>query len=38
MKALQPATEGLYNALTPDQRERADVVLLLLGSSGGVEP
>ncbi|HSA67062.1 MAG TPA: Cache 3/Cache 2 fusion domain-containing protein [Methyloceanibacter sp.] len=37
MKALQPATEGLYNALTPDQRERADVVLLLLGSSGGVE-
>ena len=37
MKALQPATEALYNALTPDQRERADVVLLLLGSSGGVE-
>ena len=37
MKALQPATEALYKALTPEQRERADVVLLLLGSSGGVE-
>jgi hypothetical protein len=37
MKALQPATEALYQALTPEQRERADAVLLLLGSSGGVE-
>ena len=37
MKALQPATEALYKALTPDQRERADTVLLLLGSSGGVQ-
>jgi hypothetical protein len=36
-KALQPATETLYNALTPEQRERADAVLLLLGSSGGIE-
>ena len=35
-KALLPATEALYNVLTPDQRERADVVLLLLGSSAGV--
>jgi len=37
MKALQPATEALYKALTPSQRERADTVILLLGSSGGVE-
>ena len=37
MKALQPATETLYKALTPEQRERADAVLLLLGSSGGVK-
>ena len=37
MKALQPATEALYKALTPDQRERADTVILLLGSTGGVE-
>ena len=36
-KALQPVTEALYQTLTPDQRERADVVLLLLGSSGGME-
>jgi hypothetical protein len=36
-KALQPVTEALYKALTPEQRERADVVLLLLGSSGGME-
>src|SRR5262245_12496803 len=35
-KALLPATEAVYNVLTPDQRERADVVLLLLGSSAGV--
>ncbi|MGA7544949.1 MAG: cache domain-containing protein, partial [Methyloceanibacter sp.] len=35
MKALQPATEALYKALTPDQRERADVVLSLLGGTGG---
>ena len=37
LKALQPVTEALYNALTPEQRERADTVILLLGSSGGVE-
>ena len=36
-KALQPVTETLYKSLTPEQRERADVVLLLLSSSGGVE-
>jgi hypothetical protein len=35
MKALQPPTEALYKALTPDQQERAAVVLLLLGSTGG---
>ena len=35
-KALVPAAEALYNVLTPDQRERADVVLLLLGSSAGI--
>src|SRR5262245_40882566 len=35
MKALQPPTEALYKALTPDQQERADVVLLLLGRTGG---
>ena len=34
-KALQPATEALYKALTPEQRERADAVLLLLGSTSG---
>ncbi|WP_372929742.1 Cache 3/Cache 2 fusion domain-containing protein [Methyloceanibacter sp.] len=34
-KALQPATEALYKALTPGQRQRADVVLLLLGKTGG---
>ena len=34
-KALQPATEALYKALTPEQRERADVVLLLGTTSGG---
>ena len=34
-KALQPATEALYKALTPEQRERADVVLLLGSTSGG---
>jgi hypothetical protein len=35
-KALEPVTIALYKALTPDQRERADVLLLLLGSSGGI--
>src|SRR5262245_34205651 len=35
MKALQPPTEALYNALTPDQQDRADIVLLLLGRTGG---
>ena len=34
-KALQPATEALYKALTPEQRDRADAVLLLLGSTSG---
>jgi hypothetical protein len=34
-KALLPATEALYKALTPDQQERADAVLLLLGSTSG---
>jgi len=34
-KALQPVTEALYKALTPEQRERADVVLLLLSETGG---
>ena len=36
-KALQPVTEALYKALTSEQQQRADAVLLLLGSSGGVE-
>jgi hypothetical protein len=36
-KALQPATEALFKALTPEQRERAEVLLQLYGSSGGVE-
>ena len=36
-KALQPVTEDLYQSLTPEQKERADAVLLLLGSSIGVE-
>ena len=35
MKALQPVTEALYKALTPEQQQRADAVLLLLGSTGG---
>jgi hypothetical protein len=35
MKALQPVTEALYEALTPEQQERAGAVLLLLGSTGG---
>jgi Cache 3/Cache 2 fusion domain/LTXXQ motif family protein len=34
-KALQPATEALYKALTADQQDKANVVLLLLGSTGG---
>lgn len=34
-KALQPVTEALYKALTPEQRERADAVILLLGNTGG---
>jgi sensor histidine kinase regulating citrate/malate metabolism len=34
-KALQPATEALYKALSPEQRGRADIVLLLLGKTGG---
>jgi len=37
-KALQPVTEDLYKALGPDQKQRADVVFLLLGKTGtGVE-
>ena len=35
-KALEPVTTALYEALTPEQRERADVLFLLLGSSGGI--
>jgi cache 3/cache 2 fusion protein/LTXXQ motif family protein len=35
-KALEPVTEALYNVLTPEQRQRADVLFLLLGSSGGL--
>jgi sensor histidine kinase regulating citrate/malate metabolism len=35
-KALEPVTTALYKALTPEQRERADVLFLLLGSSGGI--
>ena len=34
-KALLPATEALYKALTPEQQERADVILLLLGTTSG---
>ena len=34
-KALLPATEALYKALTPEQQERADAVLLLLGTTSG---
>ncbi len=34
-KALQPVTEALFKVLRPEQRQRADVVLLLLGKSGG---
>jgi hypothetical protein len=34
-KALQPVTEALYKALTLEQRERADAVILLLGNTGG---
>ena len=36
-KALLPATEALYKALTPEQRERADAVLLLRGSTSGAD-
>jgi len=32
-KALQPVTEALYKALTPEQRERADAVFLLLSGT-----
>lgn len=34
LKALQPATEALYKALTPEQQKKAD--MLLLGVSGGM--
>jgi hypothetical protein len=34
-KALLPATEALYKALTPEQQERADAILLLLGTTSG---
>jgi hypothetical protein len=38
MKSLpNRGRKPLYKALTPEQQERADAVLLLLGSSGGVE-
>lgn len=33
LKALQPATEALYKALTPDQQKKAD---RLLGMGGGM--
>jgi len=33
LKALQPATEALYKALTPEQQKKADA---LLGVSGGM--
>jgi LTXXQ motif family protein len=33
LKALQPATEALYKALTPDQQKKADQ---LLGMGGGM--
>ena len=33
MKALQPATEALYKALTPEQQKKADS---LLGMGGGM--
>lgn len=37
-KALEPVTEDLYKALTPEQKQRADVVFLLLGKTGtGIE-
>jgi hypothetical protein len=32
---LQPATDALYKALMAEQQERADAVLLLLGSTSG---
>jgi hypothetical protein len=32
-KALQPVTEALYKALTPEQRERADALFLLLSGT-----
>jgi hypothetical protein len=34
-KALEPVTESLYKSLSPEQKQRADVVFLLLGKSGG---
>jgi hypothetical protein len=34
-KALLPATEALYKALTPEQQDRADAILLLLGTTSG---
>jgi len=33
LKALQPATEALYKALTPEQQKKADT---LLGMGGGM--
>jgi hypothetical protein len=33
LKALQPATEVLYKALTPEQQRKADT---LLGMGGGM--
>jgi hypothetical protein len=34
LKALQPATEALYKALTPEQQKQAD---MLLGMGGGMK-
>jgi len=34
LKALQPATEALYKALTPEQQKQADT---LLGMGGGMK-
>jgi hypothetical protein len=34
-KALEPVTEDLYKSLSPEQKQRADVVFLLLGKTGG---
>jgi Spy/CpxP family protein refolding chaperone len=35
LKALQPATEALYKALTPEQQKQADTLLGMGGGMGG---